>query len=127
MMHLALPAPSEQEIDALLAEMQRLGTRDYPEIGVPMFLVAEDLTVAAPARAPGDGTGRLLAMLLADGAAMLRARKAELSAEDLAGLIEALADRHFLGLGAPAFSCRDDLHPAPVREVTPDPQVLIAA
>jgi hypothetical protein len=111
MLNIVLPAPSDEEIESRLAEMERLGDRDYKEIGVPMFLVAEDLTGRRPARASGDGSGRILAVLLAEGAAALRSRRPDLSADDMARLIEALADRHFLSLAAPAFSRRTDLHP----------------
>jgi hypothetical protein len=105
-----LPPPTEEMIDARLAEMERLGHRTYSEIGVPMFLVAEDLTGGAPGP-QGDGTGRLLALLLADGAEAMRRRKPELTAADIARLIEHLADRHFLALATPAFSETAELHP----------------
>jgi hypothetical protein len=111
MMNILLPPPSDEEVEARLADMERLGNRDYKEIGVPMFLVAEDLTGQAFARQAPDGSGRILAMLLAEGAAALRSRRPDLSADDIARLIEALADRHFLSLAAPAFSRATDLHP----------------
>jgi hypothetical protein len=50
-------------------------------------------------------------MLLAEGAQALRMRRPELDADDIARLIEALADRHFLSLAAPAFSRATELHP----------------
>jgi hypothetical protein len=111
MMNILLPPPSDQEVEARLADMERLGSRDYKEIGVPMFLVAEDLTGGPPHKSPDDGSGRILAMLLAEGAAALRSRRPDLSADDIARLIEALADRHFLSLATPAFSRAVDLHP----------------
>jgi hypothetical protein len=111
MMNIALPPPSEEEVEARLADMERLGNRDYKEIGVPMFLVAEDLSGEARQRVTADGSGRILAMLLAEGAAALRSRRPDLSADDIARLIEALADRHFLSLATPAFSRAADLHP----------------
>lgn len=111
MMNVTLPAPPDEEIDERLAQMDRLGRRPYEEIGVPMFLVAEDLTGEAPPRRPDDGSGRVLAMLLAEGAEALRRRVPELTARDVARLIESLADRHFLGLATPAFSQSPDLHP----------------
>lgn len=106
-----LPPLPEEEVDARLADMDRLGSRDYKEIGVPMFLVAEDLTDGAVARPAADGSGRILAMLLAEGVEALRRRRPELGAEDIARLIEQLADRHFLSLAMPAFSRAADLHP----------------
>jgi hypothetical protein len=117
MFNLSLPPLPEEEVDARLADMDRLGNRDYKEIGVPMFLVAEDLTGQAPRHVPGDGSGRILAMLLAEGAAALRQRRPDLSADDIARLIESLADRHFLSLATPAFSRAADLHP---EEPAPD-------
>lgn len=112
--HLALPPVSDREVDLRLAEMERLGLRDYPEIGVPMFLVAEDLTGAAePGAGPAtpDFSGRILAMLLAEGAEALRRRVPDLGAKEIARLLEALADRHFLTLAMPAFSRASELHP----------------
>jgi hypothetical protein len=50
----SLPPVSEAEVDARLADIARLGAQDYLEIGVPMFLVAEDLTGEAVARTPAD-------------------------------------------------------------------------
>lgn len=106
-----LPPLPEEEIDARMADMERLGSRDYREIGVPMFLVAEDLTDGAAPRPAADGSGRILAMLLAEGAEALRRRRPELGAEDIAKLIEDLADRYFLSLATPPFSRTADLHP----------------
>lgn len=111
MMIFSLPPLREEEVEARLAEMDRLGSREYKEIGVPMFLVAEDLTAEAPPPPGRDGSGRLLAMLLAEGAEALKTRRPSLDAEDIARLIETLADRHFLSLAVPAFSRAADLHP----------------
>jgi hypothetical protein len=111
MMNFAMPPLPDEEVDARLAEMERLGARDYKEIGVPMFLVAEDLSEGAASRPAADGSGRLLAMLLAEGIEALRRRRPELGAEDIAQLIEHIADRHFLSLALPAFSRHADLHP----------------
>ena len=111
MINFVMPPLAEEEVDARLADMDRLGNRNYKEIGVPMFLVAEDLTEAAPARRADDGSGRILAMLLAEGAEALRRRTPDLTAKDIARLIESIADRHFMGLATPAFSQSADLHP----------------
>lgn len=109
------PTISDDMADASLADMERLGARPYSEIGVPMFLVAEDLSApvagAVPVRRGPDASGRVLALLLADAAQALRARRPDLTAKDVARLVETLADRHFLGLAAPAFSLSADLHP----------------
>lgn len=112
MKNFVLPPLAEAEVDARLADMERLGRRNTREIGVPMFLVAEDLSGAAPARGPGDEAGRILAMLLAEGVEALRSRRPELSAEDVAKVVERIADRHFLSLGATPYSRDEGLHPA---------------
>ena len=109
---LGLPPLADDEIESRVAHMERLGQRDYAEIGVPMFLVAEDLTEAEPAPRANDGSGRVLAMLLAESAEALRRRTPNLSAKDVARLIESLADRYFLGLATPAFSQSAHLHSA---------------
>lgn len=111
MINLRLPPLPEEEVDARMADMDRLGRRDYKEIGVPMFLVAEDLSGEAPATRPDDGSGRILAMLLAEGAEAMRRRVPDLGPKDIARLIESLADRHLLALATPAFSRAEDLHP----------------
>jgi hypothetical protein len=111
MTNFSLPPLPDEEVDARLADMERLGSRDYKEIGVPMFLVAEDLTEGAPVRSAPDESGRILAMLLAEGVEALRRRRPELGAEDIARLVEQIADRHFLSLALPAFSRAADLHP----------------
>ena len=106
------PALSEAFIDQLLADMERLGKRPYAEIGVPMFLVAEDLTGAAQDRTAGDAlAGTHLAALFAQAAEALSRRKPDLTAGDIARLVEVIADRHFLALATPAFSQIPDLHP----------------
>ncbi len=115
MINFVLPPLAEEEVDARLADMERLGRRPYAEIGVPMFLVAEDLTrdpaTGAAPRQADDGSGRVLALLLAEGADALRRRLPELTPKDVARLVESLADRYFLSLATPAFSESQDLHP----------------
>ena len=111
MMGFALPPLAEDAIDGRLADMDRLGARDYTEIGVPMFLIAEDLTPGAATRPMVDGSGRLLALLLAEGAETMRRRKPDLGAADIARLVESLADRHFMSFATPSFSESADLHP----------------
>lgn len=106
------PEPSAAFVEQLLAEMERLGRRPYAEIGVPMFLVAEDLTGAAEDRAAADPvSGAQLAALFAQAAEALKSRKPELTAGDIARLVEVIADRHFLGFAMPAFSAISELHP----------------
>ncbi len=114
-MDFGVPPVPDDELDERLAHMERLGRRPYAEIGVPMFLVAEDLTrdpaTGAAPRHADDGSGRVLALLLAEGADALRRRLPELTPKDVARLVESLADRYFLSLATPAFSESQDLHP----------------
>lgn len=105
-----MPEVSEAFIDELLADMERLGQRPYAEIGVPMFLVAEDLSGTAPETKPAHADTQL-AMLFAQAAEALMRRKPELTAGDVARLVEVIADRHFLALATPPFSRIGDLHP----------------
>lgn len=105
-----IPEISEAFIDQLLADMDRLGQRPYAEIGVPMFLVAEDLSGTAPRPEPAYSDSQL-ALLFARAAEALVRRKPELAPGDVARLAEVIADRHFLALATPAFSRTGDLHP----------------
>ncbi len=108
---IVLPPMTDELVDGRIADMDRLGRRDYAEIGVPMFLVAEDLTPGAAVRPMVDGSGRILALLLAEGADALRRRKPELGPMDIARLVESLADRHFMSFATPAFSDSQEYHP----------------
>lgn len=108
-----LPACTDAFVDDLIAQMQVLGARPYSEIGVPMFLVAEDLTKDGPAEAIVSCSGNDLATLFAQMAEALLSRKPELDANDIARLVEVLADRYFLAFATPAFSAIGALHPEP--------------
>ncbi|MCC0062998.1 MAG: hypothetical protein H6895_02780 [Defluviimonas sp.] len=81
--------------DDLSAEMDRLGNRPYAEIGVPMYLVLEDLTgtMPQPLRQAGDPE---LAAAFTKAAEQVAAAKGTLEAGDIARIIEVLADRSFL-------------------------------
>lgn len=81
-------------LDAFEADIVRLSRRTYAEVGVPMYLVPEDLTGASPAAA-GEGDGALAQEFEAVVAA-LEARNGPLSSSDIAHVLEVLADRHFL-------------------------------
>lgn len=81
--------------DDLSAEMERLGNRPYAEIGVPMYVVLEDLTGAAPV-ATGEDGDPALAAAFAEAARRVEAEKGTLEAADIARIIEVLADRTFL-------------------------------
>lgn len=85
----------EAWLDAFEADIVRLSRRDYAEIGVPMFLVPEDLTGSA-AVAAADPAGEELAALFEAVVTALEARNGPLSTTDIAHVIEVLADRHFL-------------------------------
>ena len=82
-------------LDAFEADIVRLSRRIYSEVGVPMFLVPEDLTGGAAVAAP-DPAGEELASLFEAVVAALEARNGPLSTTDIAQVIEVLADRHFL-------------------------------
>lgn len=82
-------------LDAFEADIVRLSRRIYAEVGVPMFLVPEDLTGNAGVIA-ADPAGEALAALFEAVIAALEARNGPLSTTDIAQVIEVLADRHFL-------------------------------
>ena len=105
-----MPEISEAFIDQLIVDMDRLGKRPYAEIGVPMFLVAEDLSGTAPKSDPAASDSQL-ATLFSQAAEALTRRKPDLTPKDVARLAEVIADRHFLALATPPFSQIGDLHP----------------
>ncbi len=78
----------------LMQEMQRLGARPYAEIGVPMFLVPEDLTAPPEAEDAPWRVSRLGAEM-ARAVAAVTAAKGALLAADIASIVEYLADRLF--------------------------------
>lgn len=82
-------------LDAFEADIVRLSRRSYAEVGVPMFLVLEDLTGTAPTPPP-DPEGDALATEFEAVTRGLAARSGPLSSTDLAQVLEVLADRHFL-------------------------------
>lgn len=82
-------------LDAFEDDMARLSRRIYAEVGVPMFLVPEDLTGTAPAPAD-DPDGAALADEFAAVCAALAVRNGPLTTRDIAHVMEVLADRHFL-------------------------------
>lgn len=100
----------DEFIDALFADMERLGQRPYAEIGVPMFLVAEDLSQEQSTTAKKRGEPEL-ALLFAQAAEALQRRKPDIGPSDVARLVEVMADRYFLALATPPFSRMADLHP----------------
>jgi hypothetical protein len=92
----------ETLIDGLVANPDRLETVNYAEMGVPTFLVGEDATALAtpamPDGPPTDSLGQHFAAL----ASALASRKPVLEIDDVAKLLELLAQRNFLPHGQPA-------------------------
>ena len=82
-------------LDMFEADMVRLSRRAYSEVGVPMYLVPEDLTGTIPTPEP-DPEGQALADLFEAVIHALTQRNGSLSSTDLAQVLEVLADRHFL-------------------------------
>ncbi|MEO8244018.1 MAG: hypothetical protein ABI832_17070 [bacterium] len=82
-------------LDQFETDMVRLSRRAYAEVGVPMYLVPEDLTGTNPAPPP-DPAFQALAQEFEAVTAALAARNGPLSSTDLAQVLEVLADRNFL-------------------------------
>ena len=86
----------EAMIDAMVTDPDRFETAKYVEMGVPMFLIGEDTTSAASVNVTAtDPLGAQFAEL----ARAFAARKPVLDLDDLAALLEALAERYFLTHG----------------------------
>ena len=85
-------------LQALLSDINALGKRNYPEIGVPAFLIGEDCAGARPSYGvPGP-----LALHFGALAAIMSAVRSPLTVAEIGQLIELFADQHFLdGNGAP--------------------------
>ncbi|PRY19529.1 hypothetical protein CLV78_12118 [Aliiruegeria haliotis] len=81
--------------DDLSAEMDRLGRRKYAEIGVPMYLVLEDLTGNPAEKGSHDGDTQL-AVAFSEAISRVEAEKGDIEVADIARVIEVLADRTFL-------------------------------
>lgn len=88
--------------ERLLADMARLGERPYAQVGVPMFLVAEDLR-GGPLP-PLEEAWAAIAETFVRMGAVLDAHRPDAGAKDVARLVEVLADRHLLGVTMPAFT-----------------------
>lgn len=94
-------------VDALLAEIEGLDARAYAEVGVPTFLVAEDLTIDAPAPSSVGASDRLGASF-AQLAGALVSRKPQLDVEDVGKLIEVFADHNFPTYGGNVLNYRPE-------------------
>ena len=95
----AQPFSVETLIDILIADPERFQKKEYVEKGVPMFLIGEDLTgerlIGAAATIPGATATDRLGDRMAELAATLALRKPTLDLDDVARLLEVLAERHF--------------------------------
>ena len=89
--------------NSLATDMARLSARPYSEVGVPMFVIAQDITTTKTRPANGANTGEL-AERFAELAATLVATTPQPNVADVARLVEVLADRHLLGLDGPCFT-----------------------
>jgi hypothetical protein len=107
------PVFTDAFVDDMIEQMRTLGARPYAEIGVPMFLIAEDLTAGTSAPPAGPGKADDLAALFARIAEALASRKPELDMRDICRLVELFADRYFLEFTTPPFSAIGALHPEP--------------
>ena len=88
----------EDDVSAILAEIERLAARPVAEVGVPMFLVAEDLAAAPEEAVPGGLAGAAASPLgaaFARAAALLERHRGQLATRDVARIVEMLADRDF--------------------------------
>ena len=91
------------DYDTLTADMARLGERPYFEVGVPMFLIAQDLTTRQMPRATTRTAGEL-AERLGELAATLSDHCPNPETVDVARLMEVFADRHLLEIDGQNFT-----------------------
>lgn len=91
------------DTDTLAADMARLGMRPYSQVGVPMFVIAQDLTPNAMPR-PEIAVTRDLAQRFADLAATLISVDPDPGFAQVARLVEVLADRHLLQVDGQHFT-----------------------
>lgn len=91
----AQPLSIETLIDNLVANPDRLETTNYAEMGIPMFLVGEDAISPATRVPGGDVASDSLCQQFVELAAALALRKPLLDLDDVAKLLELLAQRSF--------------------------------
>lgn len=84
------------DIDWLESEIARLAKRPKAEVGIPMFVVPENLAEATPDASPTDAGSTELSRSFDAAVAGLEKRRGPLKPEDLAAIIEVLAEHHFL-------------------------------
>ena len=84
------------DINWLEAEIERLDALPNDQVGIPVFLIPEDLSApAATDDAPPEGTE--LSRAFDAAVAGLEARRGPLSPHDLAAIIKVLAEHYLLG------------------------------
>jgi peptidoglycan/xylan/chitin deacetylase (PgdA/CDA1 family) len=86
----------ETLIDILVADPDRLETHKYAEMGIPMFLIGEDRSGEAPIWPSAGRATSELGDRFAELCGALALRKPALDHDDIAKLLEVLAERHFL-------------------------------
>ena len=93
---------STEPEDDVVGAIRELTSRDYAEIGVPMILVAEDLTQGAVVHdGPASAENEELAESFRRVWQALEALKPDLTSLDVSHAIELLADRHMRSLVEP--------------------------
>lgn len=90
------PFSIETLIDIMVADPDRLKTNKHAETGVPMFLVGEDVAGAVGNAEAEKIKPSLLGGHLAQLAGAFAMRKPVLELDDVAKLLEVLADRYFV-------------------------------
>lgn len=118
-----VPKAADPFAEDLIADMMRLGLRQYSEVGVPMFLVAENLRDAPPAETLPPAHWQDIASLFDYRAALLRSHKPDFDARDVARLVEVFADRYIVADTVPRFS----VIPERLAQASPDISVLRSA
>ncbi len=92
---LSPPFSIETLIDIMVADPDRLKTYKHAETGVPMLLVGEDASGAVGNSEAEKTAPSLLGERLAELAGAFAMRKPDLDLDDVAKLLEVLADRYF--------------------------------
>lgn len=104
--------PAKMSLDPatadLIADMMRLGQREYSEVGVPMFLIAEDMNGSPPPPIDASTHWRDIATLFGVRAEALAAHRPDLDISDVARMIEVFADRYLVASMTPAFTAIAD-------------------
>lgn len=93
----AAPGGRYDEAQALRAHVDRLRSRDYSEVGVNMLLTGENLP--ASVHREQDMGGLALSRALNRYARFLTTAKPEASEDDVAALVELIAERDFTAGG----------------------------